>query len=120
MATISPIRWLVLGAALALGTPAVQAQQAPIKIGELNSYARQAAFTVPYRDGWQLALDEINAKGGVLGRKIEIISREDGATTGDATRVADALVSRGGVSLYLARYASTKALCLGSAIWSHG
>jgi branched-chain amino acid transport system substrate-binding protein len=106
MATTSMIRWLVLGGALALGAPAVQAQQAPIKIGELNSYARQAAFTVPYRDGWQLALEEINAKGGVLGRKLEIISREDGATTGDATRVADELVSREGVSLLFGSFLS--------------
>ena len=47
MAKISTIRWLALGAALALGAPSLHAQQAPIKIGELNSYARQAAFTVP-------------------------------------------------------------------------
>ncbi|WP_114943291.1 ABC transporter substrate-binding protein [Microvirga calopogonii] len=106
MAKISTIRWLALGAALALGAPSVHAQQAPIKIGELNSYARQAAFTVPYRNGWQLALDEINAKGGVLGRKIEIVSREDGATTGDATRVADELVSREGVSLLFGSFLS--------------
>ena len=106
MATISTIRWLALGVALALGSPAVQAQPSPIKIGELNSYARQAAFTVPYRDGWQLAVDEINAKGGVLGRKLEIISREDGATTGDATRVADELVSREGVSLLFGSFLS--------------
>ncbi|MGO4524557.1 ABC transporter substrate-binding protein [Microvirga sp. 2MCAF35] len=106
MAKISTIRWLALGAALALGAPSVHAQQAPIKIGELNSYARQAAFTVPYRNGWQLALDEINAKGGVLGRKIEIVSREDGATTGDATRVADELVSREDVSLLFGSFLS--------------
>ncbi len=106
MAKFSTIRWLAIGAALALGAPSVQAQQAPIKIGELNSYARQAAFTVPYRNGWQLALNEINAKGGVLGRKIEIVSREDGATTGDATRVADELVSREGVSLLFGSFLS--------------
>src|ERR671921_1975375 len=106
MATTSTIRWLALGAALALGAPAVQAQPAPIKLGELNSYARQAAFTVPYRNGWQLALDEINAKGGVLGRKIEIISREDGSTTGDATRVAEELVTREGVSFLFGSFLS--------------
>ena len=61
---------------------------------------------VPYRDGWQLALDEINAKGGVLGRKLEIVSREDGATTGDATRVADELVTREGVSLLFGSFLS--------------
>ena len=106
MARISVTRWLLLGLALALGAPVAQAQQAPIKIGELNSYARWAAFTVPYRNGWQLALDEINAKGGVLGRKIEVISREDGATTGDATRVADELVTREGVSLLFGSFLS--------------
>jgi branched-chain amino acid transport system substrate-binding protein len=106
MAKFSTIRSLALGAALALGAPAVHAQQPPIKIGELNSYARQAAFTVPYRNGWQLALDEINAKGGVLGRKIEIISREDGATTGDATRVADELVAREGAVLLFGSFLS--------------
>ncbi|WP_262270378.1 MULTISPECIES: ABC transporter substrate-binding protein [Microvirga] len=106
MVKISAIRWLALGAVLALGAPAVHAQQAPIKIGELNSYARQAAFTVPYRNGWQLALDEINAKGGVLGRKIEIVSREDGATTGDATRVADELVTREGAILLFGSFLS--------------
>lgn len=105
MTKASTTRWLALGLALALGGPAM-AQQAPIKIGELNSYARQAAFTVPYRNGWQLALDEINAKGGVLGRKVEIVSREDGATTGDATRVADELVTREGAVLLFGSFLS--------------
>jgi branched-chain amino acid transport system substrate-binding protein len=106
MATTSTIRWLALGAALALGAPAAQAQQPPIKLGELNSYAQWAAFTVPYRNGWQMALEEINAKGGVLGRKVEIVSRDDGATTGSATRVADELVSREGVSLLFGSFLS--------------
>jgi branched-chain amino acid transport system substrate-binding protein len=106
MATTSTIRWLALGAALAFGIPAAQAQQAPIKLGELNSYAKWAAFTVPYRNGWQMALDEINAKGGVLGRKLEIVSRDDGSTTGDATRVADELVNREGVSLLFGSFLS--------------
>lgn len=106
MTKASMTRWLALGLALALSAPAAQAQQAPIKLGELNSYARWAAFTVPYRNGWQMALDEINAKGGVLGRKLEIISRDDGATTGDATRVADELVTREGVSLLFGSFQS--------------
>jgi len=92
--------------ALALGAPLAQAKQAPIKIGELNSYAQWAAFTVPYRNGWQMALEEINAKGGVLGRKIEIVSRDDGATTGSATRVADELVSREGAALLFGSFLS--------------
>lgn len=106
MAKTLTIRWLALGLGLALASPAAQAQPAPIKIGELNSYSKWAAFTVPYRQGWQLALDEINAKGGVLGRKIEIISRDDGATTGDSTRVAEELVTREGVSFLFGSFLS--------------
>jgi branched-chain amino acid transport system substrate-binding protein len=106
MAKASTTRWLALGLALAWASPAAQAQQPPIKLGELNSYARWAAFTVPYRSGWQMALDEINQKGGVLGRKLEIVSRDDGATTGDATRVADELVTREGVSLLFGSFQS--------------
>jgi len=106
MTKASMTRWLALGLALAWLSPATQAQQAPIKLGELNSYSKWAAFTVPYRNGWQMALDEINAKGGVLGRRIEIVSRDDGATTGDATRVADELVSRENVSLLFGSFLS--------------
>jgi branched-chain amino acid transport system substrate-binding protein len=112
MTKASMTRWLALGLALALSSPAAQAQQDPIKLGELNSYARWAAFTVPYRSGWQMALDEINAKGGVLGRKLEIVSRDDGATTGDATRVADELVNREGVSLLFGSFQSNVGIAM--------
>ena len=81
--------------AIAIGSLAVATAQAddPITIGELNSYTRLPAFTEPYRHGWQLALDEINAAGGVLGgRMIEVISRDDGGTPADAQRVASELV----------------------------
>jgi branched-chain amino acid transport system substrate-binding protein len=100
---------LVLGLGLALATlgGAWAQQPAPIRIGELNSYSRWAAFTVPYRNGWQLALEEINRKGGVLGgRRIEIVSRDDGATTGDATRVAEELVTRENVSFLFGSFLS--------------
>ena len=65
----------------------------PIRIGELNSYTRLPAFTLPYRDGWRMALDEINAGGGVLGRPLEVISKDDGGTPGDAVTVAGELVT---------------------------
>src|SRR2546430_6962011 len=65
-----------------------------IKIGELNSYKVFPAFLEPYKKGWQLALEEINRSGGVLGRQLEVVSRDDGGTHGDAVRVAEALISR--------------------------
>ena len=44
-----------------------------------------------------MAVEEINAKGGVLGKKLEVVSRDDGANPGDAVRVAEELVTREGV-----------------------
>jgi len=83
--------WLLALAALLSGSVA-SAQ--PIRIGELNSYKAQAAFLEPYRKGWELALEEVNAAGGVLGRKLEVVSRDDNGNPGDAVRAAEELVAR--------------------------
>ena len=80
--------------------------QGTIKIGELNSYKAQPAFLDPYKKGWELAIEEINAKGGVLGKKLEVISRDDGANPGDAVRVADELVTREGVNIIAGTFLS--------------
>ena len=80
--------------------------QGAVKVGELNSYKSQPAFLEPYRRGWEMALDEINAKGGVLGRKLEVVSRDDGGNPGDAVRVAEELVSREGASLLAGTFLS--------------
>ncbi len=65
--------------------------QRTIKIGDINSYKAMAANMGPYRKGVDLAVEEVNAAGGVLGRKFEIVSRDDGANPGDAVRMADEL-----------------------------
>jgi branched-chain amino acid transport system substrate-binding protein len=65
-----------------------------IKVGEINSYKAQPAFLEPYKKGIELAVEEINASGGVLGKKLEIVHRDDNATPGDAVRVAEELLSR--------------------------
>jgi branched-chain amino acid transport system substrate-binding protein len=80
---------LALGMVAALAAFGAQAQA--IKVGELNSYKVFPAFLEPYKKGWELALEEINRAGGVNGRKIEVVSREDGGNPGDAVRVAEEL-----------------------------
>src|SRR6476646_4296245 len=87
-----------------LGTPA--GAHDTIKIGELNSYKGQPAFLEPYKRGWEMAVDEINGKGGVLGKKLEVISRDDGGTPGDAVRVANELVTREGVNIIAGTFLS--------------
>jgi branched-chain amino acid transport system substrate-binding protein len=71
--------------------------QQTIKIGELNSYKSQPAFLDPYKKGWEMAIEEVNAHGGVLGKKLEVVSRDDGANPGEAVRAAEELVTREGV-----------------------
>ncbi len=93
-----------------LGIPAHA--QGNIKIGELNSYKGQPAFLDPYKKGWELAIEEINAKGGVLGRKLEVVSRDDGANPGEAVRVADELVTREGVNILAGTFLSNIGLAV--------
>ena len=82
-----------------LGATAARAADQPIRIGEMNSYTRLPAFTLPYRNGWQLALDEVNAAGGVLGRPIEVVSKDDGGDPGTAVTMANDLLAREHVAL---------------------
>ncbi len=71
------------------------AAQEPIHIGEINSYKALPQNLVPYRNGWLLAQEEINAAGGVLaGRKLETLFRDDNANPGDAVRMAEELLAR--------------------------
>jgi branched-chain amino acid transport system substrate-binding protein len=84
--------------------PAAAAE--PIRIGDINSYSGLPAFTLPYRNGWQLALAEINDKGGVLGRPLEVISRDDGGNPGNALTAANELVAREKVSLLMGTFFS--------------
>jgi branched-chain amino acid transport system substrate-binding protein len=105
---ISRVELLGLGAAgivlAGFGAPALA--QSTIKIGELNSYKAQPAFLEPYKRGWEMAVEEINAKGGVLGKKLEVISRDDGGNPGDAVRVANELVTREGANIITGTFLS--------------
>ena len=86
--------------------------QKTIKIGEINSYKAQPAFLDPYKKGMDLAVEEVNAAGGVLGRKLELIIRDDGANPGDAVRVAEELVSREKVDLIAGTFLSNIGLAV--------
>jgi len=96
--------YLALAVAAGLATPAFA--QDTIKIGELNSYKTQSAFLDPYKKGMDLALEEINSKGGVLGKKLELISRDDGTNPGEAVRVAEELITREGVAMIAGTFLS--------------
>ena len=87
--------------------------QEPIRIGEINSYKAQAAFLEPYKRGMELAVDEVNAAGGINGRKITLITRDDNANPGDAVRAAEELLSRERVDVLAGSFLSHIGLALG-------
>src|SRR5438270_9264577 len=104
---------LFAAAALAALVTTVPAQaQDTIKIGEINSYKAQPAFLDPYKKGWELAVEEVNAAGGARGKKIQVISRDDNGSPGDAVRVAEELVSREGVALIAGTFLSNTGLAV--------
>jgi branched-chain amino acid transport system substrate-binding protein len=79
-----------------------------LKIGELNSYKVFPAFLEPSKPGMELAVEEINAAGG----KVELLTRDDGGTPGDAVRVAEELISRERVNLLMGTFASNVGLAV--------
>lgn len=97
-------------AGMGAGTAAVA--QYEIKIGEINSYSGIPAFTEPYRKGWQLAVDEINAAGGIGGKKLVVISKDDAGKPADAVTAANELVSREGVALLTGTFFSNIGLAV--------
>src|SRR5246127_3887084 len=86
--------------------------QSEIKIGEINSYSLLPAFTEPYRKGWQLALEEINASGGINGKKLVVISKDDGGKPADAQTAANELVSSENVAMLTGTFLSNIGLAV--------
>ena len=94
--------WPVLLAAV-LAAPAGAGE---IRIGEINSYSAIPAFTEPYRKGWRLAVEEINAAGGIRGDRLVVIARDDAGKPANAVRIAEELVRREGVVLLMGGFFS--------------
>ncbi|MCI1006660.1 MULTISPECIES: ABC transporter substrate-binding protein [unclassified Herbaspirillum] len=103
--------WACTAAIVNLSAGTARAEDT-IKIGEINSYKAQPAFLEPYRRGWEMALDEVNAAGGVLGKKLEVIARDDNGNPGDSVRVAEELMARERVALLFGGFLSNTGLAL--------
>jgi branched-chain amino acid transport system substrate-binding protein len=89
------------------------AAQGPIKIGEINSYSGIGApFTGPYRQAVEMAVDEVNARGGVLGRKIEVVFRDDKGQPAEAVKHAQELVAGEKVALIAGTFLSNVGLAV--------
>ena len=97
--------------ALLFNTPSTFAG-GTIKLGEINTYSKLTNFTFPYRNGWKLALEEVNKSGGINGKKLEVVSRDDAGKPGNAVRIAKELVSKDKVVLLMGSFFSHIGLAL--------
>jgi branched-chain amino acid transport system substrate-binding protein len=102
-----------LAAALVLALATHALAQGPIRIGEINSFSGIAApFTGPYRAAVEMAVEEVNAKGGVLGRKVEVVFRDDKGQPAEAVKHAQELVSGDQVALVAGTFLSNVGLAV--------
>ncbi|WP_158810367.1 ABC transporter substrate-binding protein [Beijerinckia sp. L45] len=89
-----------------------RALEGEVKIGEVNSYSALPAFTEPYRKGWQLAVEDVNAHGGINGKTLVVISKDDAGKPAGAVTAANELVSRDGVVMLAGGFFSNIGLAL--------
>src|SRR5438876_2448993 len=102
-----------LAAAVTLVAAAPCAAQAPIRIGEINSFSGIGApFTGPYRQAIEMAVEEVNARGGVLGRKGEVLFRDEKGQPAEAVKHAQELVASEKVSLISGTFLSNVGLAV--------
>jgi branched-chain amino acid transport system substrate-binding protein len=105
------LRWLAVVLTVMAVWPA--AAQSPIRIGDINTYSGIGApFTGPYRAAVEMAADEINGKGGILGRKVEVIFRDDKGQPAEAVKHAQELVASEKVALVTGTFLSNVGLAV--------
>ncbi len=106
------LAWLAASAAIALclAAPARAQSGGPIKIGVIAEAQSVAGSSIP--QAAQLAADEINAAGGVNGRKIEIISYDNHSSAAESVRAFQRAATEDHVNAVIASYISEVVLAL--------
>jgi len=103
----------VLLAALLLLCPAAAKAAPPIKVGIIDTYTGPpTTYTYDVRDAFKLAVDELNAKGGILGRKVEFTTRDDKFKVDIGLSMAKELVMNEKVDILMGTINSAGALAI--------
>ena len=100
---------LILLAAALMAVPMAADAQKPIKVGmPIPLSGPPALFGDPASKGAMMYVEEINAKGGVLGRKIELIVRDSKADANEAVRQARELILKDNVDFLVGTLTSAE------------
>lgn len=82
-----------------------------IKVGEYASLTgKEATFGQSSHNGTELAIKELNAAGGVLGKQLELITQDNQSKAGESQTVVNKLIARDGVVAVLGEVASSRSL----------
>lgn len=82
-----------------LALPTWAEDKEPIKIGDISSYTAGNIFAEPTRNGFTIAAEKINASGGILGRPVEVISKDDLGKPDEAIKVVERLIYQDDVKI---------------------
>src|SRR3954467_2872198 len=105
------LRLLPLLAALCVALSVALPAAEPIKVGEYASLTgKDASFGQTSHKGLTLALEEINAAGGVLGKKIELFTEDNQTKNGESATVAKKRISRDKVIALMGEVSSGRSL----------
>jgi branched-chain amino acid transport system substrate-binding protein len=107
----SSLRFLPLPVLLATLFAGTVLAQDRIKVGEFASLTGgNASFGQQSHRGTQLAIDDINAGGGVLGRQLQLITEDDQSLAGQPATIVQKLIAQDRVVAVLGEVASSKSL----------
>jgi len=82
-----------------------------IPVGEFASLTgKEATFGQSSHEGTQLAVEEINAAGGVLGKKIKLLTEDNGSKPGESANAVNKLIAKDGVAAILGEVASSRSM----------
>jgi branched-chain amino acid transport system substrate-binding protein len=95
---------------LVMTAPTLAQAADPIKIGVIAEAQAIAGASIP--QAAQMAADEINAKGGVDGRKIEVVTYDNHSSSADSVRAFQRAVNEDKVNIVIASYISEVVLAL--------
>lgn len=105
--------WFMAGVLLLCGMTAVGVAGDTIKVGVVDTYTGPVTtYTYDVRDGFKMAADKINASGGVLGRKIELILRDDTFKSDVGLTMAKELILQEKVDILMGTINSATALAI--------
>ena len=96
---------------LVIAASAMAGDEGPIKIGHFGSLTgKDAAFGVASRKGILLAIEELNAAGGIAGRKVEYVGEDIQSKAGESATAVKKLISRDKVVAILGGNPSSNSL----------